>query len=80
MAKSQRKISPPTPRELLGIRIQKEITSPGAQLAMQAVIYKQAHEDREHWEEITTAIEETDGVYVVRQDDGGLMLRWERAR
>lgn len=77
MAKSQRKPSPPTPLEILGSRIQKAINAPGAQLARKVVITKAAHEGQDEWDEIVEAISETEGVTVLRHEDGNVHIAWE---
>lgn len=67
---------PPTPFELMGMRVQKIINSTGAQTSKRAVIYKAAHESPDDWEQLLEAIDEADNVTIAHQDDGGVQVFW----
>ena len=75
-AKSQAPIV--TSFDLLAARIQKIINSPAAQKTRVAVIYKAPEESQENWGALVDAMEETDGVTLVFQDDGGVHVSWEK--
>lgn len=62
----------------LATRIQKVINSPTAQKNRVAVIYKAPDESQENWGALVDAMEETDGVTLVFQDDGGVHVSWEK--
>lgn len=76
MAKSQRKVSPPTPFELLGLRVQKAMSSPGAQLKRNVVIRKEDHEAQEDWDRLMESVIETDEIQVIFHD-GGVQISWD---
>ena len=67
---------PPTPLELMGMRVQKIINSTGAQTSKRAVIYKASHESPDDWEQLLEAIDEADNVTIAHQDDGGVQVFW----
>lgn len=62
----------------LATRIQKVINSPTAQKNRVVVIYKSPEESREDWDALMGAIEETDGVSLAVEDDGGVRVTWEK--
>lgn len=76
VAKSQ--VSVATSFDLLAARIQKVINSPSAQKNRIAVIYKSPEESQEDWDALLGAIEETDGVRLVAEDDAGVRVTWEK--
>lgn len=63
--------------EMLGARLQKVINSPSAQKNRSAVLYKSPEEMQEDWDQIIEAINDTDGVHVIFQEDGGAKVHWE---
>ena len=74
MAKKAAKApTPPTPYELFGLRIQKEISSPKAQ---KAVLLRQEGDNPEFWERLLEEISENDNVTVAHRDDGGVNVFW----
>lgn len=79
-AKSTAKSQVPvvTSFDILAGRIQKIINSPAAQKNRVAVIYKAPEESQEDWGSLVDAMEETDGVSLVFQDDGGVHVSWEK--
>ena len=68
---------PPTPMEVIGMRVQKIINSPAAQKAQAAVIYKTPEENQEAWESLLEAISETEGVHLTFQDNDGVRIFWD---
>lgn len=76
MAKSQRKPTPPTPFELLGMRVQKAMASPAAQRSQSLVIFKEDHESADDWSQLVEAIGDTEGVKTTLQEDGGVHIQW----
>lgn len=78
MAKSQRKPSPPTSFELLGLRVQKAMVAPSVQRRRTLVIFKEDHESAEDWSQLIEAIGDTDGVRTRLQEDGGVYIQWDQ--
>lgn len=79
MAKQQSKPktpTPPTPYEMMGVRIQKTINSPAAQKARSAVIAKEEHEATDDWERFLGEVAENDNVALNHRDDGSVLLTW----
>ena len=77
MAKKAAKApTPPSPYELFGLRIQKEISSPKAQKAKMAVLLPQEGDNPEFWERLLEEISENDNVTVAHRDDGGMNVFW----
>lgn len=64
--------------DLLAGRIQKIINSPAAQKNRVAVIYRAPEEANEDWNALVDAMEETDGVSLVFQEDSGVRVSWEK--
>lgn len=75
-AKSQAPVA--TSFDLLASRIQKIINSPAAQKNRVALIYKAPEEFQEDWSALVEAMEGTDGVRLIFQDDGGVHVAWEK--
>ncbi len=81
MAK-QRKSAPQERQEMsavekLGLRVSSMINSPRAQERCSALIHRMDSDQDVDWEEVMSQISETDGVNMVFQDDGGVLLEWE---
>ncbi|OMQ37097.1 DUF1654 domain-containing protein [Pseudomonas putida] len=77
MAKRSKIQKIPSSFELLAARIQKQIIAPAAQKAQAVTIYKEEGESSDDWEQIVSAISETDSVYVTVQDDDGVRIFWD---
>ena len=77
MAKPKNSPRPPNSFELLGLRIQKIITSPAAQKRKTAVICKGADECVEDWKQLLGEIAETEHVTVCRGDDWTVRVSWD---
>jgi len=63
--------------ERLGLRVSSMINSPRAQERCSALIHRMDSDQDADWEEVMGRISETDGVTMVFQDDGGVLLEWE---
>lgn len=63
--------------ERLGLRVSAMINSPRAQDRCAALIHRMEADQDADWEEVMSRIAETDGVSMVFQDDGGVLLEWE---
>ena len=63
--------------ERLGLRVSAMINSPRAQERCSAVIHRLDTDQDAEWDEVMGRIGETDGVNMVFQDDGGVLLEWE---
>lgn len=65
--------------ERLGLRVSAMINSPRAQERCSAIIHRLETDRDAEWEEVMSRIGEMDGVSMVFQDDGGVLLEWEAA-
>ncbi|MFO3796935.1 MAG: DUF1654 domain-containing protein [Anaerolineales bacterium] len=63
--------------ERLGLRISSMINSPRAQERCSVLIHRMDADQDAEWDEVMGRIAETDGVGMVFQDDGGVLLEWE---
>lgn len=63
--------------EKLGLRVSSMINSPRAQERCSALIHRLESDQDAEWDEVMGLIAETDGVSMVFQDDGGVLLEWE---
>lgn len=63
--------------ERLGLRVSSMINSPRAQERCSAVIHRLDTDLDAEWQEVMSRICETEGVSMVFQDDGGVLLEWE---
>lgn len=63
--------------ERLGLRVSAMINSPRAQDRCAALIHRMETDQDADWDEVMSRIAETDGVSMVFQDDGGVLLEWE---
>lgn len=63
--------------ERLGLRISSMINSPRAQERCSVLIHRMDTDQDAEWDEVLGQIAETDGVSMVFQDDGGVLLEWE---
>ncbi len=75
-ATKSRAPAPPTPFDLMAVRIQKIINSPDAQKAKSAVVEKAPHESQENWERFLGEVAENDNVSMDHRDDGSVRLAW----
>jgi hypothetical protein len=63
--------------ERLGLRVSSMINSPRAQDRCSAVIHRLDTDRDAEWIEVMERLSETDGVSMIFQDDGGVLLEWE---
>ena len=63
--------------ERLGLRVSSMINSPRAQDRCSAVIHRLDTDQNAEWDEVMGRIADIDGVNMVFQDDGGVLLEWE---
>lgn len=81
MAKSKRSATPErlemTAVEMLSLRVAAMINSPRAQERCSALIHRLDTDRDAEWDEIMSQISETDGVTMIFQDDGGVLIEWD---
>ncbi|MDY7554256.1 MULTISPECIES: DUF1654 domain-containing protein [unclassified Pseudomonas] len=82
MAKAAKQAKPAARQEMssverLGLRVSSMINSPRAQERCAALIHRLETDRDAEWEEVMGQIAETDGVNMIFQDDGGVLLEWE---
>ena len=63
--------------ELLSLRVAAMINSPRAQERCSALIHRLDSDGDAEWDEIMSQISDTDGVQMVFQDDGGVLIEWD---
>ena len=63
--------------ELMGLRIQKIVSSHTAQKTRCAVVTKEANELDEDWSQLLSDLEETDGVKVALTETGATKITWQ---
>lgn len=63
--------------ELLGLRVSAMINSPRSQERCSALIHRLDSDQDAEWDEVMSQIAEVDGVTMVFQDDGGVLLEWD---
>lgn len=64
--------------ERLGLRISAMINSPRAQERCSALVHKLDTDTDEAWEDVMVALGDTDGVSLTFQDDGDVLIEWEK--
>ena len=62
--------------DLLGMRIQRAINTPKAQLSKSVLLERSANDDPADWDRILGEIAENDNVTVAHRDDGLIHLFW----
>ncbi|MCO8161043.1 DUF1654 domain-containing protein [Pseudomonas sp. 21LCFQ010] len=67
-----------TPIDRLAIRISNMINSPQAQHRRSALIHRLDTDPEEVWDELVGLLVDTDGLTVVFQDDGDVLVSWEK--
>lgn len=67
-----------TPIDRLAIRISNMINSPQAQHRRSALIHRLDTDPEEAWDEVMGLLVDTDGLTVVFQDDGDVLVTWEK--
>ena len=79
MAKAKKAPTPPkpaSPYELVGLRIQKVINSPGAQKLKLATVSRLPEESPEDWDGVLEEFGEVDNVTLEFLDDGSVEISW----
>lgn len=76
MARKAVAVRPPSSFELLARRIQRQITSPRAQVERQANICRLDDESEEDWALLLEQIGEEETVTMTQRDDGTVHLAW----
>jgi hypothetical protein len=66
----------PSSYDLLGMRIQRAINTPKAQLSKSVLLERSANDDPADWERILNEIAENDNVTIAHRDDGIIQLLW----
>lgn len=64
--------------ERLSLRVSGMINSPKAQERCSALIHRLDTDMDAEWDEVMGQISEADGVAMIFQDDGGVLLEWEK--
>lgn len=64
--------------ERLGLRVSQMINSPRAQERCSALIHRLDTDKDDAWEEVMGLLAETDGVALTFQDDGQVLVEWEK--
>jgi len=76
-ARQQTAQAPMTDVERLGLRVSAMIGSPKAQLERRAVIHRLDTDTDEAWGVIMELLAETDGLALVFDDEGNVIVTWE---
>lgn len=63
--------------ERLSLRVSSMINSPRARERCSALIHRLDSDQDVDWDEVMGRIAEIDGVNMIFQDDGGVLLEWE---
>lgn len=66
----------PTSYELLGMRIQRAINTPKAQMSKAVLLERSANDDPADWDRILDEISENENVTIAHRDDGLIQLFW----
>ncbi|MGP9826870.1 DUF1654 domain-containing protein [Ectopseudomonas khazarica] len=69
--------APMTNVERLGLRVSAMIGSPKAQLERRAVIHRLDTDTDDAWDTIMELLAETDGLDLVFDDEGNVIVTWE---
>lgn len=65
------------PYQSMHQRIQGIITSPAAQLARSACLYRSPDESEQLWDNLIDQLAEASSVRTERMDDGGVRVTWD---
>jgi len=69
---------PLTGSEILGLRVSAMINSPIAQLGRRVRIHRLDTDEEEAWGTIMDLLAETDGLQMDFDDEGSVILQWEK--
>ncbi|ATR82753.1 hypothetical protein CS390_09355 [Pseudomonas sp. HLS-6] len=64
--------------ERLGLRVSAMINSPMAQLGRRVLIHRLDTDSDEAWDAVMELLAETDGIEMTFNDDGSVILQWEK--
>jgi len=64
--------------ERLGLRVSAMINSPMAQLGRRVLIHRLDTDSDEAWDTVMELLAETDGIEMTFNDDGSVILQWEK--
>ena len=64
--------------ERLGLRVSEMINSPLAQLGRRVLIHRLDTDSDQDWDAIMELLAETDGIEMTFNDDGSVILQWEK--
>ena len=67
---------PPSPYELVGLRVLKIINSPSAQKAKSATVTRLPEEAPEYWDDVLEEFSQADNVTLDFLDDGSVEISW----
>lgn len=78
MAKARKavQVTPSTSYELLGIRLQRIINAPKAQLSRSAILERLPDDNLDDWEQILGEISENDNVTIEHRSDRFAHVYW----
>jgi len=76
MAKAKASPKPPSSYELLGMRIQRAINTPKAQLSKSVLLERSEDDAAADWDRILDEIAENENVTIAHRDDGLIQLFW----
>lgn len=68
----------PSPAERLGLRVSAMINAPRSQLERRVTIHRLDDDPDEAWNSVLELLNETDGLELTFNDDGTVLLQWER--
>jgi hypothetical protein len=64
--------------ERLGLRVSAMIQSPISQMNRSVLIHRLDTDEDEAWDGVMGLLAETDGLHLLFDDDGNVMVSWER--
>lgn len=76
MAKQKKQAKVPTSYEVLGLRIQKIINNPRAQMNRSALLERATGDLPEDWSRIIEEIAENENVTIAHRDNGAVQIFW----
>lgn len=71
---------PPSPYEVLALRIKKQILSPVAQVERRTLISRLPDEPKDAWDQLIDELSEEESVRMTKREDGAVHLTWAAPR
>lgn len=68
----------PSPAERLGLRVSAMINAPRSQLERRVTIHRLDDDPDEAWSSVLELLNETDGLDLTFNDDGTVLLQWDK--